>query len=480
MLPIQRKRNRDSEEWTTNSVEATLLYFISPAEHGNVAEILSGKGCDNLGCQPFFTYPFFDKGKDDEGDDYNESASSVSSTAEILYGFKDLSIKVVYSTRSFRFLINVKYSEKKAFSNEMNEIVLPLLSNTFGSDRESCMLAKDKEWTLDSELFVAWLKEESEGSFGIDYSSFSTSVQSYPGKQAELRKFRLEEAPEVWLKVHNRMEILMYFFIEGASTILPTEDEEADPAWTTLLMISPETNDILGICTLFDFFQFPVKDDAGNLLDRKRLRLSQMLIVPPYQKKGLGWSIYEYVYNEMVLKDPAVVDFCVEDPTEEFTNLRMTYDLQYLFTCATGPGYEARKLLMPFFEAVKASSEKAEQRAQFPSISNSDEMQEARSLLKLSKNEFIAVCEMFMLFKIKVESKKLKSASKNNFLLKEFRFWVKKRIYKKNEDVLENMKTEAIEQGIDGDELVKQKVDETYQNLLVNDYERIIDCLRIK
>lgn len=44
----------------------------------------------------------------------------------------------------------------------------------------------------------------------------------------------------------------------------------------------------LGYCTLYTFYAYP---------DKKRYRLSQILILPPYQRKGTAASLLKAVYR---------------------------------------------------------------------------------------------------------------------------------------------------------------------------------------
>ncbi|KAI7690972.1 hypothetical protein KC353_g19223, partial [Hortaea werneckii] len=62
-----------------------------------------------------------------------------------------------------------------------------------------------------------------------------------------------------------------------------------------------------------------------------RERLSQFLILPPYQGAGHGQTLYTTMYTTLT-KPPNILEFTVEDPNEAFDDLRDLCDLQYLRT----------------------------------------------------------------------------------------------------------------------------------------------------
>lgn len=57
---------------------------------------------------------------------------------------------------------------------------------------------------------------------------------------------------------------------------------------------------------------------------------SQILILPPFQRKGHGRKLYEYMYD-CFGRDDRVVDITVEDPNDDFqvTFMKLTQVLFY-------------------------------------------------------------------------------------------------------------------------------------------------------
>lgn len=60
-----------------------------------------------------------------------------------------------------------------------------------------------------------------------------------------------------------------------------------------------------------------------------RLRLSQFVILPPYQHLGHGSRLYSALFKNMLGRD-GVAELTVEDPAEAFEDLRDRNDLRFL------------------------------------------------------------------------------------------------------------------------------------------------------
>lgn len=100
---------------------------------------------------------------------------------------------------------------------------------------------------------------------------------------------------------------------------------------------SISTYHFVGYSTLYPFYCFP---------EKVRLRLSQFVIVQPYQQEGHGSALYSAIYR-YVLNAPDISELTVEDPVEAFEDLRDRNDLKMLLGNtdfmgeALGEGWEA-------------------------------------------------------------------------------------------------------------------------------------------
>ncbi|PRQ46895.1 putative histone acetyltransferase [Rosa chinensis] len=95
--------------------------------------------------------------------------------------------------------------------------------------------------------------------------------------------------------------------VDGASPI-----DLLDPSWELYLLVEKKTDEqggiyniLLGFTALYRFYHYP---------DSSRLRLSQILVLPPYQHKGYGRYILEVLNHVAVSED--IYDFTVEEPLD--------------------------------------------------------------------------------------------------------------------------------------------------------------------
>ena len=78
------------------------------------------------------------------------------------------------------------------------------------------------------------------------------------------------------------------------------------------------------------FYDTVFKSFSNNvLLSYSRLRLSQFLILPPFQRAGHGGRFYDIIFRNS-REDPTVQEISVEDPSDAFEDLRDRRDLMFL------------------------------------------------------------------------------------------------------------------------------------------------------
>ena len=87
----------------------------------------------------------------------------------------------------------------------------------------------------------------------------------------------------------------------------------------------------IGFLSCYNYYCYP---------NKKRPRISQVLVLPPYQKCGHGAKLLTAMY-EHSCADPLVCDITVEDPSENFTRLRNFVDA---LKCSSLPSFQPDKL----------------------------------------------------------------------------------------------------------------------------------------
>ena len=114
-------------------------------------------------------------------------------------------------------------------------------------------------------------------------------------------------------KYHKSIQIYLLFFIEASSYI-----DDSDSLWEVILLFERvgKRRYFAGYTTLYNFMSFPSL--------KRRLRISQFLLLPPYQKQGHGKRILEQVHNIASSED--YIEVNVEDPSPGFQFMRDVFD----------------------------------------------------------------------------------------------------------------------------------------------------------
>lgn len=101
----------------------------------------------------------------------------------------------------------------------------------------------------------------------------------------------------------------------------------------------------VGYATTYLYYAYP---------EHLRPRISQMLVLPPFQGIGIGAKILEIIYDKFK-GDPKVVDITVEDPSDDFRRIRNYVDAKL---CKNLPAFSPEKLKKSFSkEMVKEAKE---------------------------------------------------------------------------------------------------------------------------
>lgn len=122
-------------------------------------------------------------------------------------------------------------------------------------------------------------------------------------------------------KYHGRMESFVFWFIDASNRI------EHDERWRFFVVYEKfETKEgetryaSVGYATVYIYFHYP---------DKVRPRVSQFLILPPFQRKGVGAKLLQKIYQHYQGQEN-VCDITVEDASEDFQRLRNTIDARML------------------------------------------------------------------------------------------------------------------------------------------------------
>ena len=440
-----------SEQWSSDANEAVQISIVKPGSQGlqTVHEF-----------HPTFTYPIFGE-------------------EERIFGYKGLNIDVRFAEDEMRPNVFVSYDKK--FTPVGDTVALDILSTL-------------KEW-LPRHAFTksAEFEAQVEATAERKFVPPGTLVQSYSrkGKMYEIWAGSLLD-PAVRETV-DRMQILISFFIEAGTPISTQDADWTLDRWTVYFVYEknpadqsaesprggvPETSSysFVGYSTTYRFFSLKPGSTTGRVAidsDNSRaksvpgalqsifeagglsvkdlpsyVRLSQFLILPPYQKSGHGSALYSAIYAD-ILNDSTVRELAVEDPSEEFDVLRDINDWRTLEPKFRGANISINA------EPFSGSEKRRGGRLPTKKLLNMDALKQIRSQTKIAKRQFARQVEMYLLSLIPFSHRAAGGASLTKLLIQKTRatdpadrayYWwrliLKQRIYKKNKDQLDQLDLE--------------------------------------
>lgn len=240
------------------------------------------------------------------------------------------------------------------------------------------------------------------------HSSYTTSDGTY-----EIWRGTLED-PAI-KQILLRVQIFVTMFIDGGSYIgqkpeseSPEQDFSDADRWTVFFLYrkapassnpKQQTYSFAGFSTVYRFYYFqpptppasPAHDwelPEGNMkLDQLpcRTRLSQFVIIPPFQGKGNGQCLYKSIF-EHYLHHAQTRDFTIENPNEAFDDLRDVCDLAYLRTV---PEFAALRL------DTRVTVPKSGPIPQL--VLGGDSIETIRQKTKIAPRQFNRVLEMYLM-----------------------------------------------------------------------------------
>lgn len=288
-----------SGDWTTNSNEALTLSLVRAREDKKA--LRDDESFEQF--HPTFTYPIY-------GED------------EKLYGYEDLVINLRFASGSLAQFLSVRYAKKLDASSTVDNvegILSEFIPSGYETD-EATFLSRVEEDAISFKpigKLIHSYKPSPRTSTLPDVSDTSEETVEYEVYHATLDDPGFKE-------YHRRMQIFILLYIEAGSYI-----NDGEEGWEFVVLYEKRkrtdgipTYHFVGYSSLYNFYCFP---------ERVRLRLSQFVILPPYQRQGHGSELYKAIYH-YVLSRPAVSELTVEDPAEAFEDLRDRNDLRMLLT----------------------------------------------------------------------------------------------------------------------------------------------------
>lgn len=221
---------------------------------------------------------------------------------EMIFGYTGLKLKFYFSAAKLQLY----------FTKEATEEVDPDDAQGIRADPVVKIIEEKLELPqhfTNIDKFVQCLEEDAQfrphGEKVLEFTSNDRDYEVYLSRR-DTQDF------EGFLKYHEQMRLFLLWFIDGASFI-----DVDDDRWNYFVVfekVKVNGNDqyyFAGYSTVYNYYAYP-----QNL----RPRISQFLIMPPFQKQNVGHNLLKAIYTHYV-PDPKVVDITVEDPSDHFSQL---------------------------------------------------------------------------------------------------------------------------------------------------------------
>nr|XP_044624662.1 histone acetyltransferase type B catalytic subunit isoform X3 [Equus asinus] len=353
---------------------------------------------------------------------------------ETAFGYKGLKILLYYIAGSLSTMFRVEYASKV-------------------DENFDCVEADDVEGKIrqiippgfctNTNDFLSLLEKE------VDFKPFGTLLHTYSvlsptgGENFTFQIYKADMTCRGFREYHERLQTFLMWFIETASFI-----DVDDERWHYFLVFEKYNKDgatlfaTVGYMTVYNYYVYP---------DKTRPRVSQMLILTPFQGQGHGAQLLETVHRYYIAS-PSVLDITAEDPSKSYVKLR---DFVLVKLCQDLPCFSREKLMQGF---------------------NEDMATEAQQKFKINKQHARRVYEILRL---------LVTDMSDAEQYRSYRLDIKRRLispYKKKQRDLAKMRKclrpEELTNQMNQIEISMQheQLEESFQEL-VEDYRRVIERL---
>lgn len=274
---------------------------------------------------------------------------------ETIFGYVDLRVDIFYASSTLKRLVKMSYSEKvdpEKTEGLSPDPVLSTISEVIDRDGSVEVYNNVDEFSrlLPSENTFRPIGEKTN-------QHTLPSSSGDPDRIFEVYKCNITD--KGFQEYHSKMETWLLWFIDGASYIDIDDDrwdfhviyEKTSAITGTNGHSNGSSGDhtryhFVGYCTVYRYFAYP---------DQTRPRISQFLILPPFQRKGLGAFLLQSIYN-YYLQQPKILDITVEDPADTFVRLRDYVDC---VNCSKLPSFAVELLRQGWSEKMaKEAQEK--------------------------------------------------------------------------------------------------------------------------
>ncbi|KAK7321537.1 hypothetical protein VNO77_32284 [Canavalia gladiata] len=351
-----KKRRRVGFSGVDAGVEAKdciTIYLVSSEEEFNAPE--------SFVIQPVDLNSFFD----DDGK---------------IYGYEGLKITIWVSSISFYAYADITFQN----SSDRGKGITDLKSALQTIFAETLVDSKDEffqNFLVDNNFVRTSISNGEVLNLKAFKGHIKDSNQHKDSSTSNVEVVRLVAGNMATGQLYSHLIPLTLLLVDGSSPI-----DVTDPHWELYVLIQKKTDQqgeihcrLIGFAAVYRFYRYP---------DDSRLRLSQILVLPPYQHKGYGRFLLEVLYDVAISEN--VFDLTVEEPLDHFQYVRTCVDTLRLL-CFDPVQHSVTKAVS-FLKQGKLSKKTHCPRLMPPPSA----VEDVRKNLKINKQQFVQCWEVLI------------------------------------------------------------------------------------
>ncbi|GIL67145.1 hypothetical protein Vafri_20587 [Volvox africanus] len=238
--------------------------------------------------------------------------------SEQIRGYRGLKITIWIHVRTYHTWVDIQFAGKRPGADKLG----PIFDGAFPSG----YCRSQDEFVETAVAAAAAMPDlltlgDCVGTVPLPPTAYGITSEAADGSgdflEVSVRRFQVATAPPEVKALHSRLEPLLLFTIDGAQFI-----DADDPQWELLLPVARAEDGgclVLGLTSLFNFFAYPTSC---------RLRVSQVLVLSPWQGLGLGKALLKLSYD--LAKSRRCADLTVEDPTPNLQRVREKLEVEMM------------------------------------------------------------------------------------------------------------------------------------------------------
>nr|CAB3456878.1 unnamed protein product [Digitaria exilis] len=289
-----------------------------------------------------------------------------------IYGYKNLKINVWISAISFHGYADISFDETSDSIFGENLVEKAEFLQTF---------SKECEYIRDVVTNGSAIKHD-----GTNESDPAVELESVISLEVQVQP--VVQGAAAFL--YSRLVPLVLLLVEGSTPI-----DIGEHGWEMLLVVKKTTQEsvsrfqLLGFAAVHNFYHYP---------ESTRLRISQILVLPPHQGEGHGLSLLEAI-NSIALSEN-IYDVTIEDPSDYLQYVRSSIDCLRLLT------FDPIKPVLSAMVTSLKETNLSKRTCSLRMVPPADLTETVRQKLKINKKQFMRCWEILIYLSLDSEDRK--------------------------------------------------------------------------